>query len=479
MEKEFMNRDEIANGIEKRSFLLLPSGEEIPIRLDDPAEAGRVLDRIGDMELKAYVMSEEIKGQPKKEAKSIKAMQRLEMVGYEPSSDSGHFRIYPKGALIFDLLKDWAEEIALKRLGAMKIESPLIYNWKDPEIREQGGSFHERHYSVRVPDDKEREFVLRFAGDFGLFKIAKEMKMSHKILPVRIYELSHSFRYEKRGELAGLRRLRGFQMPDIHSFCKNIDEGWEEYQLLYRNYADLADGLESKYAVVFRIVDEFYKKHKQKIVELLRYSNRPAFIEVLSKMKHYWAVKHEFQAIDSVGGNCQVQSVQLDVKDSDVYGIRFVDSDGKKKGCIICHSSIGAVERLFYAVLEEALKNEKPMLPLWLSPAQLRIIPVSGRQAEYSKSLDFDGIRAEVDDSNASLAKKIARANMEWIPYFAVVGEREIQSGKLMVNRRSDGRKIEMQKEEISAEIKQKCRGMPFRQNYLPKLMSQRPIFHG
>lgn len=117
---------------------------------------------------------------------------------------------------------------------------------------------------------------------------------------------------------------------------------------------------------------------------MLKYSKRPAFIEVLSKMKHYWAVKHEFQGIDAVGGNCQLSTVQLDIVDAERYGIVYSDKDGKQKGCTICHSSVGSIERWIFSILENALKNEKPTIPLWLSPTQVRLIPVANSHLKYT-----------------------------------------------------------------------------------------------
>ncbi|MFA6073772.1 MAG: aminoacyl--tRNA ligase-related protein [Candidatus Woesearchaeota archaeon] len=477
--QKFKNREEIVKEIQSRHLILMPDGREMLLDLKNPEEVKRILDEVGDEELKAYMLSEELKGQPKEEPPSIKMMQQHELIGYEPSSDSGNFSMWPKGNLIFSLLRDWSHEIAVNRLQAMQIESPVLYDWSDPEIQEQAGSFHERHYIVKAPDDDKKEFILRFAADFGLFKIMKKANFSHKMLPVRMYEFSKSFRYEKSGELSGLKRLRAFHIPDLHCFCKDIPQGWVEYQHLYKEYVNLAKGAGVKYAVGFRIVEEFYKEHKERLVELLQYSKRPAFIEVLSKMKHYWAVKNEFQGIDSVGGNMQLVTVQLDVKDAKVYGINYVDSDGSKKGCIICHSSIGSIERWIYAILEEALKKEKPQLPLWLSPSQIRLIPVNQAQIEYCKSLKFDGVRIDIDDSNDSLGKKIANANKEWIPYVAVIGNKEMESGKLMVNIREDGSKKEFSIVELENEIKSKSQGMPFRPLPVPKLVSQRPIFYG
>jgi threonyl-tRNA synthetase len=266
-------------------------------------------------------------------------------------------------------------------------------------------------------------------------------------------------------------------MPDIHCFCKDIEEGWNEYMELYRSYSDLADVSGVEYAVVFRIVDSFYTAHKSRIADLVKYSNMPAFVEVLSDMKHYWAVKNEFQGVDSTRSCIQLSTVQLDVKDAQVYGINYVDRDGKKKGCIICHSSIGSIERWYYSILEEALKHETPTLPVWLSPTQVRIIPVSEKQLEYCRYLDIDGARCDVDDGDDTLSKKIARANMEWVPYVAVVGEKEVESGLFSVSIRETGKRVTMTKDELAQEIRKKCAGKPYRPLPLPKLLSQRPIF--
>lgn len=472
------NRDQIVKEIESKHLILMPDGREIFLDLSKPEEVKKILEEAGNEELKAYVLSEEVKGQPKAEPPSIKMMQQHELVDYESASDSGNMRMYPKGVLVFELLKDWAYEIAVNRFGALQVESPIIYDWSDKEIQEQAGSFHERHYVVKAPGS-DKEFILRFAGDFGLFKIMKKANYSYRMLPLRIYEFSKSFRYEKSGELSGLKRLRAFHMPDIHCFCKDLEQGWDEYQHLYRNYSDLADASKVSYAIGFRIVEDFYKEHKAKIVELLKYSKKPAFIELLSKMKHYWVVKHEFQGIDSVGGNVQLSTVQLDIKDAKVYGINYVDKDGSKKGCIICHSSIGSIERWMYAILEEALKLERPMLPVWLAPSQVRLISISEKQLEYCKSLKLNNVRVDIDDGDDKLGKKIAKANKEWIPYVVVIGEREASSGRLMVNIREDGSKKEMSLEELEAEINQKCQGMPYKPLPLQKLISQRPIFFG
>jgi threonyl-tRNA synthetase len=360
----------------------------------------------------------------------------------------------------------------------MQIDTPIMYDWHSPDIQEQGSSFHERHYTINLKDEK-REFVLRFAGDFGLFRMMKGATMSYKQLPLRIYEFSKSFRMEQRGELSGLKRLRAFHMPDLHSFAKNIDESWDEFADIYKSYTDFANTTGVEYAVVFRIVDEFYQKYKNKLIELLVYTGKPAYIEVLSGKKHYWVVKHEFQGIDSVGGSCQLSTVQIDVEDAARYGIVYTDKDGSKNGCIICHCSIGSIERWIYCILEDALKKDKPELPFWLAPTQLRLIPVTDEFVEDCVAIanSLPG-RIDIDDRDEKVGRKIRDAEREWINLIVVFGEKEKEKSKLPVRVRS-GEIQEFGLKELKREIEVGNQGFPYEVLPVPKLLSKRIVFRG
>ena len=473
-EQKPASREEMLEKITSTHYILTPEGEEIRVDMEDLATISSLDD---SHPLKKFILSEEVGRTAGKEPPSIKAMQRLELVDYEQASDRGHFRLYPKGHLMFKLLESWAEKIAVDRIGAIQIDTPVMYDWSQPDIRSQGMSFHERHYTLKT--EENREFVLRFAGDFGLFRMMKDATVSYRSLPLRIYEFSKSFRLEQRGELTGLKRLRAFHMPDVHCFVKDIDSGWEEYMHLYKHYSDLADATGVEYAVAFRIVDEFYEKYKQNIVELLRYSKRPALIEVLSEMKHYWAVKHEFNGIDSTGGALQLSTVQLDVADAERYGIVYVDEDGKRKGCIICHSSIGSIERWMYVLLEEALKQQKPSFPFWLAPTQIRLIPVGESfQRDCEDILSAIDARVDIDDTDDSVGKKIRNAEREWINMIIVVGEKERSSGQFPVRLRSGEMKV-MSLDQLREEVGRLLEGYPRAPLPLPKLLSKRPIFRG
>ncbi len=482
--EEKITREEVTKKIKSEFVILTQNNKEYKIDLKDEKELNEILKKVNNSALKSYIFSEEVKGISQKEPPSIKEMQRQELVGYAPESDSGNFKLFPKGNLIFQLIIDWANEIAINRFKAMEIDTPVLYDWSDKEIREQAESFHQRHYVVKVPDDPKKELILRFAGDFGLFKMVKRANISYKNLPLRIYEFSKSFRYEKRSELSGFRRLRAFHMPDIHCFCENLEEGWKEYQELYKQYDDLAKATGIEFAVVFRTTKDFYKKYKEKFVEMLKYSNLPALIEIMSEMKHYWVVKHEFQGIDSVNTNTQLSTVQLDIKDSETYGITYIDKNGNKKGCIICHSSVGSIERWFYAILENSLKSKTPTWPLWLSPSQIRIIPVSNKKhlkfsEKLTDELEKNNIRVDIDDNIETVNKRILNAEKEWIPFILVVGDKELNNQPLTLRTRGKKEQEKITSQNLIKKIKDQTKDMPYKPLPLPRLLTKRPVFQG
>ncbi|MCS7139142.1 MAG: threonine--tRNA ligase [Candidatus Nezhaarchaeota archaeon] len=412
----------------------------------------------------------------------IRFMQKLELVDYELASDVGHFKFLPKGALVKYLLEELAMDIAINDLGAVVVETPMIYRLSVPEIAEQASRFLERDYRFKIDNE---EFTLRFAGDFGLFSMMKKVALSYKQLPLRVYELSHSFRLEKRGECVGLRRLRSFTMPDVHCFCADLEQGKEEFANLLKKYMKLVKSMMIDYVIVFRAVEEFFKSNREWFASIAKEIEEPVLVEVLPTMKHYWVVKEEHQFIDSLGGNAQLCTVQLDVEDSERYDIKYVDKDNKKRGCIIVHSSMGSIERWMYAILEQAEKNrmagKPPMLPVWLSPIQVRIIPVSSeyisKAVEIANVLEGADIRVDVDDRDESVPKKIREAEIEWIPYIVVIGEKEVKEGVLSVRVRAKRETVTMTLNELVNLVSSECKDKPKAKLWLPRMLSRRPKF--
>jgi len=193
----------------------------------------------------------------------------------------------------------------------------------------------------------------------------------------------------------------------------------------------------------------------------------------------------DFAAIDSLGRPIENPTVQIDVESGKRFGIDYLGSDEKEHQPIILHCSpTGSIERVICSLLEKTAVeiNEKPpMLPVWLSPTQVRIIPIGENHLEFSNNLLNEiasaEIRVDVDDREDRIGKKIRNAGKDWIPYTIVIGDRELESDKFSVSIRETGEKKELSVDEIVKEVKSKGENLPFRKLPLPKTLSNRINF--
>ena len=234
---------------------------------------------------------------------------------------------------------------------------------------------------------------------------------------------------------------------------------------------------------------DFFESNREWLLGLGRKMGVPAFFRLMPEMSHYYAIKNEFQAICEDGSNIQVSTVQWDVKDGPRFDIGFVNEDGQKEPCpVIVHaSSFGSIERALCAILEniaiDAVSGKSPMFPLWLAPSQLRLIPVSVKHIEHAAELrrqaSSSQVRAEIDDREESVGKRIREAEKDWIPYVVVLGDREADSEGLPVRCRQDSTVREMNMRDLAAEIRNQVGNMPYRPLPLPERLSQRPVFVG
>ena len=427
-----------------------------------------------------------------KEPEHIKIMRRLELVDYEESSDSGNFRWYPKGRLIKTLLERYVTEIC-RELGGMQVETPIMYDLDHPALSEYVKKFPARQYIVRSDD---KDFFLRFAACFGQYMIAKDMTISYRNLPLRLYELTHySFRREQSGELSGLRRLRTFTMPDMHTLCLDMKQARDEFRRQFEASMKWMRSLNLDYEVAIRFVKDFYEENKDFARELVRLVGKPALVEIWDERYFYFVMKFEFNIIDTTDKASALSTVQIDVENAKRFGITYIDRDGKERYPYILHASIsGSIDRCLYALLErEAMKikrGEKPMLPLWLSPIQLRFIPVGKEYVDDCKRFlkeierisDNIEVRADIDDREESVSKKIRDAEREWIPIIIVVGEEERRSGRFKPRLRRDSLKMDKDTyslNDIYRIIEREVRGYPQEKLPFSPLVSERARFSG
>ncbi|MCS7144386.1 MAG: threonine--tRNA ligase [Archaeoglobaceae archaeon] len=418
----------------------------------------------------------------------VEFMQKLEIADYENASDSGHIRFYPKGRLMKNLIERFVTQKCIE-YGAMEVETPLMYDRNHPTLRKYLERFPARQYILQ--GDK-REFFMRFAACFGQFLMLADATITYKNLPLKIYELTrYSFRKEQRGELVGLRRLRAFTMPDMHTIVKDMAQAMEEFLKQYKLAVEVLSDIGIKpedYEVAIRITRDFYEENKEFVKKIAEVLQKPILLEMWDHRFFYFVLKFEFNFVDSLDKASALSTVQIDVENAERYGITFVDSDGSRKTPLILHcSASGAIERVLYALLEKAkfMLDEKklPMLPVWLSPTQVRVIPVSEKYLEKAIEIANSlNARVDIDDRNETLNKKIRDANTEWIPYIVVIGEKEIQEGKLTVTVRSEStlekqKKIQVTVGELNNLLRKEVEGKPFLPLPLPKMLSMRASF--
>jgi threonyl-tRNA synthetase len=205
-------------------------------------------------------------------------------------------------------------------------------------------------------------------------------------------------------------------------------------------------------------------------------------------MSHYYATKNEYQFINQDNSNVQVSTVQWDVKDGPRFDIGYVDAEGRKCPCpVILHaSSFGSTERALCAILENMAIDEQsgapPTFPFWLSPTQIRIIPVADRYLPTSHELcdriSQQCLRVDIDDREATVGKRIRNGETEWIPFLLVVGEKEKKSSRLCVRSRYCEGQQDMTLEEFTEMAREKQRNKPFRPLTLSRCLTRRPSFH-
>ena len=346
----------------------------------------------------------------------------------------------PKGMIIRNQLESyWREQHEIA--GYQEIRTPIILN---RELWERSG--HWEHYKENMYFTKidEQDFAVKPMNCPGGILVYKLNLHSYRELPLRIGEMGLVHRHEMSGVLHGLMRVRAFTQDDAHIF------------MLPEQIIDEIKG-------VINLVDLFYKQFGFKYyVEL---STRPekamgspeiwdmatnALKQALQEKAidfkinegdgAFYGPKIDFHLEDSLDRTWQCGTIQLDFQMPEKFDLTYVGEDGEKHRPVMIHRVIyGSLER-FIGILTEHFGGA---FPTWLSPVQVRVLPITDRQHEYAyqvlKDLKAQGIRAEIDDRSEKIGYKIREGQMQKIPYFLVLGEKEIELGAVAVRHRKEG----------------------------------------
>jgi threonyl-tRNA synthetase len=399
---------------------------------------------------------------------------------WEPYSDSGHMRYGPKAALMVDLAGDYAWQSANELdIPSFLIKGTNLFNLNVPAIKEHAALFGERLYTIKVDDE---EFILKYAACFQQFSMLKDWMISYKQIPFGMFEIADSYRLEQSGETLLGFRLRRFYMPDYHVFCKDAEQAKEMTLRVHRKIHEKVRELGNNYISLYNLTKSFFEKNRDYMKKLVEVDDKPALLHFVPEGKYYWVINVEYHVTDELKRSREIATVQIDIGNAKRFGISYINENQGKSYPPILHTAIlGGIERYLYTVFDAALKKEVPTLPLWLSPTHVRIIPISDKfihdAAKIAKELETHKVRVDIDDRSITMQRKVRDAEMEWINYIVVVGQREMDSGILAVRDRMLKEIRKMRLQDLMDEIAGKTAEKPYRGLTLPKELSKHPQF--
>lgn len=345
----------------------------------------------------------------------------------------------PKGMVLKNLLIDYWRKIH-HREGYVEISTPIMLDRSLWETSGHWDFYRDIMYSLKVDDE---DFAIKPMSCPGGMLVYKMQPRSYRELPMRLGELGLVHRNEKSGTLHGLMRVRSFTQDDAHIIMRE-DQVMDEIQGVMR----LIDEVYQMFGFSYEIELSTRPEHSIGSDEDWELATKALEEAVKGMGKSYvinegdgafYGPKLDFHLKDSIGRTWQCGTIQLDFQLPQRFDIDYVGADGEKHRPIMLHRVVfGSIER-FIGILIEHYAGK---FPVWLSPVQAKILPVSDKYNDYAKevalSLEQEGIRVEVDDRNEKLGYKIREARVDKVPYMIIVGENE-QNSKSVSVRQRDG----------------------------------------
>ncbi len=374
----------------------------------------------------------------------------------------------PKGAALRERLENFLKK-AQKKAGYDGVITPHIGN---KELYVCSGHYQkygkDSFQPINTPEEGE-EYLLKPMNCPHHCELYKALPKSYKDLPVRYAEFGTVYRYEQSGELHGLTRVRGFTQDDAHIFC-TPDQLKSEFKsvidlvlyifktLDFKDYIAQVSLRDPNKPEKYIGSDENWEKAESAIIEAAEEKGLNTVVEYGEAA--FYGPKLDFMVKDALGRSWQLGTIQVDYNLPERFELEYKGSDNESHRPVMIHRApFGSMERFVAVLLEHCGGN----FPLWLTPEQVKILPVSEKYNEYAKDiasfLEISDIRALVDDRNEKIGRKIRDAEVTKIPYMLIVGEKEAESGALSVRRHGQGDLGTMSREEfvqaIAGEISQ------------------------
>ena len=368
----------------------------------------------------------------------------------------------PKGALLRELLNDYSQQLRANK-GWKKVWSPHITKNDLYKTSGHWEKFGDELFLVKSQETTD-ELVLKPMNCPHHQQIYASKPRSYKDLPIKYMETTTVYRDEKAGELLGLSRVRSITQDDSHTFC-TPDQIEQIYQELIEVTKDFYEtiGMKIRARLSFRGKSDakkylgelkLWKQAEDILLTIAKKNNLDYF--VAEGEAAFYGPKIDFMATDALNREWQLATPQLDFVQPKRFGLTYTDSDGKEQTPVMIHFALmGSIERFLSVYIE----HTAGAFPLWLSPIQFSIIPISEKHLEYANKvaeiLRQQNFRLEVLNQNETLGKKIREAEMQKTPYLLILGDKEIESDSVSVRQRAKGDLGQVKIESFVEKVKQ------------------------
>lgn len=375
----------------------------------------------------------------------------------------------PKGVLVYDVIHAYVV-MQMQKEGFTRLSLPYLFKKDKKDINELLDKFGRRIMGVSISKD----IFLRYASDPVLFSFLRDTEIPEKYDPLKIYSSGDTFRNEKIGEINRLKRPRVSFIEDYHIFTSGA---LKEIRAVHAMNSRVMNEICGEWFISCDIEESFFKKQKKYLREMVEICKRPIVFNIYKISPNYYTLQFQYFYGISDGTFINYADLQFD----NINGKRFnIQIKGKGFVDIIHGNTTGRMEKLFIVLFDRAIKmkkeNKKPMLPVWVSPAQIRIIPTDNNFIDYCNNISEQfrkfGFRIDIDDTNLKFNKKIQHAEKEWVPYIIIIGEKEIKSGNITLRVRNGGQIITTITRFIE-ELESKLKEYPKIPQHLPVFVSK------
>ena len=349
---------------------------------------------------------------------------------------------HPKGAMLRDVIEEFEKKEHIKR-GYEFVKGPEILR---TDLWKRSGHFDHYRENMYFTEVDNQSFGIKPMNCLGHIEVYRSIRRSYRELPKRYFELGVVHRHEKSGVLHGLLRVREFTQDDAHIFCRPEQLNDEIIGVL-----DFVQDTMSLFGFDYELEistrpensigsDKQWELATNALINALENTNRE--YEINEGDGAFYGPKIDVKLKDALGRSWQCATIQCDFTLPERFNLAYIDEKGKDQQPVMVHRVIlGSIER-FIAVLIEHYAGD---FPLWLSPVQVRVLPVSQKHDRYAEgvynTLLNSNIRVELEKRNETLSKKIKLAENDKIPYTLIVGDSEVESGSVSVRKRKEGNK--------------------------------------